>query len=106
MPSWIDIARQNAAVVSDGQPKDGSRGPRPEGYPDQVDGQRVPRPRRAPMRCPHCGRVATAVEKFFLQSPEGPVQHIKVGCPAGHWLIPHLGPGESRWAGPDVATSV
>jgi hypothetical protein len=59
---------------------------------------------RTPLRCPHCGRAATASERFFLQSPEGPVQHIKIGCSAGHWLIPHLGPGESRWSGPRAAT--
>jgi hypothetical protein len=40
-----------------------------------------------------------AEERFFVQSLDGPVPRVKVACPAGHWLIPHLGPGESRWSG-------
>jgi hypothetical protein len=51
------------------------------------------------IRCPHCGRVATAEDRFFVQGPEATVQRVKIGCPVGHRLIPHLEPGESRWRG-------
>jgi hypothetical protein len=52
------------------------------------------------IRCPHCGRTATAEDRFFLQSADGSVQRTKLACPAGHWLIPQLEPGTSRWTGP------
>jgi hypothetical protein len=51
------------------------------------------------IKCPHCGRVTTAEDSLFVQSPEAPVPRVKVACPAGHWLIPHPEPGESRWSG-------
>jgi hypothetical protein len=57
-------------------------------------------PVAARLRCPHCGRAATAQDGCFLQTAEGPVQRMKVGCPAGHWLVPHPEPGESRWTWP------
>jgi hypothetical protein len=49
------------------------------------------------IRCPHCGRLATAEDRVFLRSPDGPVQRVKIECPAGHSLVPHLGLGDSRW---------
>jgi hypothetical protein len=52
-----------------------------------------------PIRCPHCGRTASAEGRFFLQGPHGPVERLRIACPAGHWLIPHGEPRESRWAG-------
>jgi hypothetical protein len=57
-------------------------------------------PVAARIRCPHCGRPATARERFFLQTAAGPVQRMKVGCHRGHWLVPHLERGESRWTWP------
>jgi hypothetical protein len=51
------------------------------------------------IKCPRCGRAATTEDKFVVQTPDGPVQRVKVGCPAGHWLVPHVESGESRWAG-------
>jgi hypothetical protein len=64
------------------------------GRPTTAESTRVVR-----IRCPHCGRVATAEASFFHESHDGAVQRTKIACPAGHWLIPHRGLGESRWTG-------
>ena len=65
----------------------------------QVEGrQRPPLGRfNGRITCPHCGRPATAEERLFVRSPDGPVERLRFGCPVGHWLIPQNGRGESRW---------
>lgn len=68
--------------------------------PASINGRPATVPSDGRIKCPHCGRPATTEDKVFLQGPDGPVQRVKIGCPAGHWLIPQSKAGESRWAGP------
>ena len=38
--------------------------------------------------CPQCGAPAQITERFRLDSTDGPVEHVKVGCERGHWFTP------------------
>lgn len=38
--------------------------------------------------CPSCGLPAEIVDTFTLGSTDGPVEHVKVVCIAGHWFTP------------------
>jgi hypothetical protein len=38
--------------------------------------------------CPQCGASAQITERFRLDSTDGPVQHVKIGCERGHWFTP------------------
>jgi hypothetical protein len=49
--------------------------------------------------CPDCGALAEVVWRAALESTDGPVEHAKVNCVAGHWfLLP-----SSRLRSPQVA---
>ena len=37
---------------------------------------------------PRCGAPAEITERFWLDSTDGPIQHLKIGCLSKHWLIP------------------
>jgi hypothetical protein len=37
--------------------------------------------------CPHCGAAAEVVDRFVLQSTNGPVEHVKVRCVTGPWFV-------------------
>jgi hypothetical protein len=37
--------------------------------------------------CPECGRTATVRRRAVLDSTDGPIEHARVDCPAGHWLM-------------------
>lgn len=39
-------------------------------------------------RCPECHRPAPIVDRFTLQSTDGPLEHVKVVCSGGHWFTP------------------
>jgi hypothetical protein len=52
------------------------------------------------IRCPHCGRVAASVDRFFVRETAGPVERLGLRCEAGHRLAPLPAPGESRWIPP------
>lgn len=39
-------------------------------------------------RCPECNLPARIVDRFQLQSTDGPLEHVKVVCKAGHWFTP------------------
>ena len=42
--------------------------------------------------CPECGRVATVVDRCVLESTDGPVEHSRIRCSAGHhFLMPTEG---------------
>ena len=43
---------------------------------------RIPRT-AATLPCPECGRTAEVVDRFTLPSTDGPVQHLRLRCPAG-----------------------
>ena len=38
--------------------------------------------------CPQCGAPARITERFWLDSTDGPVEHVKTGCERGHWFTP------------------
>lgn len=41
--------------------------------------------------CPDCAMPAAATPRGWLESTDGPVEHVFVRCVAGHWF---LGPAE------------
>ena len=47
--------------------------------------------------CPACGAPAEVIDRFVLQSTDGPVVHLKVRCVTGEWFtVPHRRPAGSR----------
>jgi hypothetical protein len=38
--------------------------------------------------CPQCGAEARISERFWLDSTDGPVEHLKTSCVNNHWLTP------------------
>jgi hypothetical protein len=38
--------------------------------------------------CPECGAPARITERFWLNSTDGPLEHLKIGCVNHHWLTP------------------
>jgi hypothetical protein len=40
--------------------------------------------------CPQCGVPAEIQERTMLPSTDGPVEHVKIRCPAGHWFFMEL----------------
>jgi hypothetical protein len=38
--------------------------------------------------CPECGAPAQITERFWLDSTDGPLEHLKTGCVNNHWLTP------------------
>ena len=38
--------------------------------------------------CPQCGAPARITERFWLDSTDGPVEHLKIGCRSTHWFTP------------------
>jgi hypothetical protein len=38
--------------------------------------------------CPECGVPAEITERFWLDSTDGPLEHLKTGCVNRHWLTP------------------
>jgi hypothetical protein len=41
-----------------------------------------------PIACPQCGAPAQITERFWLDSTDGPVEHLVTGCSNQHWLTP------------------
>jgi hypothetical protein len=41
-----------------------------------------------PIACPECGASARITERFWLDSTDGPVEHLVTGCGNQHWLTP------------------
>jgi hypothetical protein len=37
--------------------------------------------------CPDCGAQAEVVDRFVLESTDGPIDHAKVRCIDGHWFL-------------------
>jgi hypothetical protein len=37
--------------------------------------------------CPHCGSIAEVLERPVLESTDGPVEHARIRCIAGHWFL-------------------
>jgi hypothetical protein len=40
--------------------------------------------------CPECGAPAQITERFWLDSTDGPIEHLKTGCVHNHWLTPRV----------------
>ena len=38
--------------------------------------------------CPQCSAPAQITERFWLNSTDGPVEHLKIGCLSKHWFTP------------------
>jgi hypothetical protein len=38
--------------------------------------------------CPQCGAPAQITERFSLDSTDGPIEHLKIGCLSKQWLTP------------------
>ncbi len=38
--------------------------------------------------CRQCGAPAQITERFWLDSTDGPVEHLKIGCLSKHWFTP------------------
>lgn len=38
--------------------------------------------------CPECGAPAWITERFWLDSTDGPLEHLKTGCVNDHWFTP------------------
>jgi hypothetical protein len=38
--------------------------------------------------CPQCGTPSRIIERFWLDSTDGPVEHLKIGCLSKHWFTP------------------
>ena len=61
-----------------------------------------------PIPCPQCGAPAQITERFWLDSTDGPVEHVKTGCERGHWFTPtveslHLRPATTTTAATQLA---
>jgi hypothetical protein len=41
--------------------------------------------RFAPVACPTCHEPAEVLDRFSLGATDGPYQHLKIRCAAGHW---------------------
>jgi hypothetical protein len=37
---------------------------------------------------PQCGLRARITERFWLDSTDGPIEHLKTGCLSKHWFAP------------------
>jgi hypothetical protein len=37
---------------------------------------------------PQCGAPAEITERFWLDSTDGPVEHLKIDCLSKHWFTP------------------
>jgi hypothetical protein len=42
----------------------------------------------ATIPCPECGAPARITDRFWLDSTDGPLEHLKIGCMNDHWLTP------------------
>ena len=37
--------------------------------------------------CPDCGRTAEVIDRFWLPSTDGPLEHVKTRCITGPWFV-------------------
>jgi hypothetical protein len=56
------------------------------------------------LRCPQCGAPAWITERFWLDSTDGPVEHLKTGCLSKHWLTPRAETAQSEQITTRIAT--
>jgi hypothetical protein len=49
------------------------------------------------IRCPSCGAPAEITERFWLDSTDGLIQHLKTYCLSRHWLTPRAETVDHQW---------
>ncbi len=37
--------------------------------------------------CPDCGAIAEVLDRFVLESTDGPVEHLRTVCVRRHWFV-------------------
>jgi hypothetical protein len=37
--------------------------------------------------CPECGAPAEVIDRFALESTDGPIEHVRVQCVVRHWFL-------------------
>jgi len=37
--------------------------------------------------CPECGAPAEVLDRFVLESTDGPIDHARIRCLHGHWFV-------------------
>jgi hypothetical protein len=37
--------------------------------------------------CPECGAPAEVIDRFALESTDGPIEHVRIQCIARHWFL-------------------
>ena len=47
--------------------------------------------------CPQCGAPAEITQRFWLDSTDGPIEHLKTICVSKHWLTPRAETVHQRW---------
>jgi hypothetical protein len=48
--------------------------------------------------CPQCAAPAQITERFWLDSTDGPVEHLKTNCVNNHWFTPRVEMVQPEWA--------
>lgn len=41
--------------------------------------------------CPECGAPAEVTDRCVLESTDGPIEHVRVGCVRRHWFLMSAG---------------
>lgn len=41
--------------------------------------------------CPECGNAAEILDRFVLESTDGPVEHVRMQCVQRHWFLLPVG---------------
>jgi hypothetical protein len=55
--------------------------------------------------CPQCGAPAEITDRFWLDSTDGPIQHLQTICVSKHWLTPPGRDGPPAAARHPITTS-
>jgi hypothetical protein len=51
--------------------------------------------------CPQCGAPAEITQRFWLDSTDGPIQHLQTICVSKHWLTPRAETVHQQRPAPD-----
>ena len=54
--------------------------------------------------CPQCGAPARISERFWLESTDGPVEHLKIGCLSKHSFTPRAETVQAEEVATRIAT--
>jgi hypothetical protein len=47
--------------------------------------------------CPQCDAPAEITQRFWLDSTDGPIQHLQTNCLSKHWLTPRAETVDQPW---------